>query len=140
VQPTITVQELRRYCLRKPGDIVEDFPFDEETLVIKVFGKMFLLTSLTETPPAVNLKCDPDRALELRAEYDAVKPGYHMNKRHWNTVVLDGSIPVGEILRMVDHSYDQVVAGLPLRIRTKLGAPPHQKKGRTSRPRLRKRA
>jgi len=136
----ITVSEIRTYCLGKPGRIVEDFPFDEETLVIKVHGKMFLLTSLTDQPPALNLKCDPELALDLRARYDAVLPGYHMNKKHWNTVTLDGSVPVKELLGMIDHSYEQVVRGLPVRVRRRLetgaGEKPasNNKKGRTRRP------
>lgn len=141
----ITVQEIRQYCLRKSGKIVEDFPFDEETLVVKVHGKMFLLTGLADQPPSLNLKCDPDRALELRARYDAVRPGYHMNKKHWNTVVLDGSIPVRELLTMIDHSYDEVVKGLPLGLRNRLAGKNRpgeedNKKGRTSRPRSRRKS
>ena len=92
--------------------ITEDFPFGEETLVIKVAGKAFVLADITRDPPAVNLKCDPERALELRAQYDSVRPGYHMNKKHWNTVEVDGSIAEEEILAMIDHSYECVVAGL----------------------------
>ena len=86
----------------------------------KVEGKMFLLAMVNEQPLSINLKCDPVYALELRERYDAVTAGYHMSKKHWNTVVLDGSIPVGEVLKMIDHSYEQVVKGLPLKVRKKL--------------------
>ncbi|MBI2619446.1 MAG: MmcQ/YjbR family DNA-binding protein [Ignavibacteriales bacterium] len=116
----MTIAAVRRYCLAKPGTIFEDFPFGEETLVIKVFGKAFLLSDLTRHPPAMNLKCEPARALELRARYDAVLPGYHMNKKHWNTVVLDGSIPPQEILAMIDHSFEEVVRGLKRTERAKV--------------------
>ncbi len=102
---------LRDYLLKKPG-ASEDFPFDTVTLVIKVGGKMFALTNITADPLRINLKCDPIKADFLRQHYPAVLPGYHMNKRHWNTVVLDGSIPEAEILSMIDESYDLVVQGL----------------------------
>lgn len=108
----ISLESIRRYCRLKGRLILEDFPFGEETLVIKVAGKAFVLADITRDPPAVNLKCDPERALELRGQYDAVQPGYHMNKKHWNTVTIDGSIPDDEILGMIDHSYECVVAGL----------------------------
>ena len=107
----ITLQQLRECCVRKAG-VEETFPFGEDTLVFKVMGKMFALTDVSWTEPAVNLKCDPDWSLILREHYPAVKPGYHMNKRHWNTVYLDGSIPLEEIWEMIDHSYRLVVQGL----------------------------
>lgn len=112
-----TVQD---HCLKKNGTITEEFPFGEDVLVYKVEGKVFLLTRVEEHPLTINLKCDPDHAIELREQYDAVTPGYHMNKKHWNTVLLDGSVPVGEVLKMIDHSYEQVVKGLPLKVRKKL--------------------
>ncbi|NOQ51908.1 MAG: MmcQ/YjbR family DNA-binding protein [Desulfuromonadaceae bacterium] len=105
-------ETLRSYLLAKAGAI-EDFPFDSTTLVIKVSGKMFALLSLNEEPLRVNLKCDPLKAEVLRQRYPAVLPGYHMNKRHWNTVVLDGSVPEEEMLAMIDDSYELVVKGLP---------------------------
>lgn len=132
----VSLDSIRRYCLQKGSLISEDFPFDEQTLVIKVAGKMFVLADITSDTPSINLKCDPERALELRAQYDAVQPGYHMNKKHWNTVVIDGSIPDEDILRMIDHSYECVVEGLSRadRERLKGGA------GRTKKPaRIRKR-
>ncbi len=105
-------ETLRSYLLQKPG-ASEDFPFDAVTLVIKVGGKMFALTDITEEPLRLNLKCEPLKAEFLRKHYPAVLPGYHMNKRHWNTVVLDGSIAEAALWSMIDESYDLVVKGLP---------------------------
>jgi predicted DNA-binding protein (MmcQ/YjbR family) len=107
----ITLDALREYCCSKPV-VVETFPFDEDTLVFKVMGKMFALTNIRALELSVNLKCDPDWALILRDHYTAVTPGYHMNKRHWNTVLIDGSIPDDEVREMIDHSYHLVVKGL----------------------------
>ncbi len=117
----ITLNDLRKYCGKKPA-VLETFPFDEETLVFKVMGKMFALTNVTWAEPAVNLKCDPDWSLILREHYAGVKPGFHMNKRHWNTVDLDGSIPKEEVWEMVDHSYRLVVKGLKRAARDKIMA------------------
>jgi predicted DNA-binding protein (MmcQ/YjbR family) len=105
-------ESLRTYLLSKP-EAVEDFPFDMTTLVLKVGGKMFAALVINDQPLRVNLKCDPVKAELLREKYPAVKPGYHMNKKHWNTVVLDGSVPEDEIRAMVDESYALVVKGLP---------------------------
>lgn len=110
---------LRAHCLSKPGT-TEDTPFDEVTLVFRVMKKMYALLDTESVPTTVNLKCEPERAIELRERYDAVQPGYHQNKKHWNTVTLDGSIPDMEIRAMVDHSYDLVVAGLPRAKRSEL--------------------
>ncbi len=115
----MTFETLHAYCSQKKG-VTEEFPFDEDTLVFKVMGKMFALTSLERLPVSVNLKCDPERAIELRACYEAVQPGYHMSKKHWNTVICDGSIPDSEIREMIDHSYDLVVKGLKKADREKL--------------------
>src|SRR5882762_6315414 len=104
--------DFRDYCLMKPGT-TEGMPFGETVVVFKVNGKMFALASLDDVPPRVNLKCDPDLALELRDRYEEVEPGYHMNKKHWNTVVLDGVIPEREIRKMIDDSYELVVQSLP---------------------------
>jgi len=98
------IVELRDYCLGK-NDVTESFPFDKETLVFKVSGKIFALTSL-EGDLSINLKCDPGLAVELREKYTTVIPGYHMNKKHWNTIFLDGSIPDNEIFSWIDHSYE----------------------------------
>jgi predicted DNA-binding protein (MmcQ/YjbR family) len=108
----MNIEAFRDYCLGKPA-ATEDTPFGPDNIVFKVEGKMFALAALDEVPPAVNLKCDPDLALELRDRYAQVRPGYHMNKKHWNTVELDGVIPGKEIRKMVDHSYDLVVGSLP---------------------------
>jgi predicted DNA-binding protein (MmcQ/YjbR family) len=99
-----------------PG-AVEDYPFGDEVAVFKVGGKMFALVSLEGPLGFMNLKCDPALALELRDRYAAVRPGYHTNKRHWNTVDLDGSLDDDELREMVEHSYDLVVSGLPKRAR-----------------------
>ena len=99
-------------CGTKPGS-VEDYPFGDEVAVFKVAGRMFALVSLGSAPPgSVSLKCDPGLAVDLRGRYPAITPGYHLNKRHWNTVTLDGSVPDDEVLELVDHSYDLVLAGL----------------------------
>ena len=100
--------------------MTEEFPFGEETLVYKVAGKIFALTSLDSSPFSINLKCDPERALQLREEYDCVRPGFHMNKKHWNTVVVDGSVKDAIIRAWIDHSYELVVASLPKKTREQL--------------------
>jgi predicted DNA-binding protein (MmcQ/YjbR family) len=115
----VNIEAFRDYCLSRPA-ATEGMPFGPENIVFKVAGKMFALAALDEVPPAVNLKCDPDLALELRDRYEQVRPGYHMNKKHWNTVVLDGVIPQVEIGKMIDHSYDLVVQSLPKAKRAKL--------------------
>jgi predicted DNA-binding protein (MmcQ/YjbR family) len=99
--------DLIAHCLSKPG-AEETTPFGPDTLVYKVGGKIFALTSPDEFPPRVNLKCDPERAIELRDRYESILPGYHMNKRHWNTVILDGSVPTALVRELVDHSYQLV--------------------------------
>jgi predicted DNA-binding protein (MmcQ/YjbR family) len=99
--------DLIAYCTSKPG-AEETTPFGPDHLVYKVNGKMFALTSPDEFPPRVNLKCDPERALELRDRYEAIIPGYHMNKRHWNTLILDGSLPDQLVRELIDHSYQLV--------------------------------
>ena len=96
-------------------------PFGPDVLVYKVSGKMFALTSPDEIPSRVNFKCDPDRAVELRDEYEAIIPGYHMNKRHWNTVILDGSLPDNLLRDLIAHSYDLVVKGMTEKQRDELG-------------------
>ncbi len=108
------VADFRAYCLTKLN-ATEGTPFGEDTLVFKVGGKMFALASLDEVPPRVNLKCNPEWALDLRDRYEEVQPGYHMNKKHWNTVELGGAIPDSELRAMIDHSYDLVAARLPKR-------------------------
>ena len=107
----MNIEQIREYCLRKKG-VTEEFPFDEETLVFKVMSKIFILASLDSIPLQINLKCDPGKVVELREEYEAVQPGYHMNKKHWNTIIIDGSIPNKKILEWIDHSYNLVAKGL----------------------------
>src|SRR5438876_5808944 len=104
--------QFREYCLGK-ADAIEDLPFGPDVLVFKVGGKMFALAALDEVPPTVNLKCDPDLALDLRDRYERVSPGYHMNKKHWNTVEIESGIPDAELRKMIDHSYDLVANSLP---------------------------
>lgn len=107
----MNIEELRDYCLQKPA-VTEGFPFGEETLVFKVAGKLFLLIGLTEAN-RFNVKCEPELAAELRERYTEVQPGYHMNKKMWNTVYMDGSLTRKQLLEMIDHSYSQVIIGLP---------------------------
>lgn len=106
------IEYFRTICLNKPGT-TEDFPFDDKTLVFKVMGKMYALCRLETDPMQVNLKCDPERSELLREEYGSILPGYHMNKKHWNTLVLDGDIPHRLFLKLLDHSYDLVFQKLP---------------------------
>jgi predicted DNA-binding protein (MmcQ/YjbR family) len=108
----MNAESFRAHCLSKTA-ATEGTPFGPDNIVFKVRGKMFALLALDEVPPRVNLKCDPDLALELRDLYEQVEPGYHMNKKHWNTVVLDGVIPERETRKMIDHSYELVVQSLP---------------------------
>jgi len=119
----LTLPTLRDYCLQKPGTTAEH-PFGPDTLVLKVLGKMFAL--MPENVSAgdhltINLKCDPDLAVTLRHHYAAVQPGYHMNKEHWNTITLDGTLPAEEILGLIDHAYTLVAQGLKKVDRAKLG-------------------
>jgi predicted DNA-binding protein (MmcQ/YjbR family) len=107
----MNIEEIREYCIAKPG-VTEGFPFDETTLVFKVMNKMFALTGLDGDPPFVNLKCDPERAIELRSQYESVKPGWHMNKQQWNSVYYTGNISAELVRELIDHSYDLVVEGL----------------------------
>jgi predicted DNA-binding protein (MmcQ/YjbR family) len=109
----IGAAELRDLCLGFPGS-AETFPFGPGTSVFKVAGKMFALSQLAETPLRVSLKCEPPLAEQLRAAHTAVLPGYHLNKRHWNTVVVDGSLPERTIRDMIEDSYDLVASRLPL--------------------------
>ncbi|MFD8774915.1 MmcQ/YjbR family DNA-binding protein [Streptomyces sp. NPDC059916] len=114
----MTPQELRALCLSFNA-AVEEFPFNPGTSVFKVLGKLFALTNLDARPLTVNLKCDPEDAVRLRAEHDAVAPGWHMNKRHWNTVTV-GELPDRMVRELVEDSYDLVVAGLPRAERLRL--------------------
>lgn len=113
------IETFRNYCLEKHG-VTEEFPFDNETLVFKVGGKMFALASVDEFD-GINLKCDPEKAMELREKHEGIQPGWHMNKKHWNTVAVDGRISDWLILELIDHSYDLVVGSLPKKDREHLG-------------------
>jgi predicted DNA-binding protein (MmcQ/YjbR family) len=115
----MNIEQICEYCLSKKG-VTENFPFDEVTLVLKVMGKMFALVSLEEIPLRLNLKCEPEQAVELRERYESVLPGYHMNKKHWNTIIVDGSIRPNEIKSWIDDSYNLVVQGLKKSDRNKL--------------------
>ena len=103
----MNIETLREYCLSKPG-VEETLPFGPDTLVFKVKNKIFLLAGLDESPLSFNVKCDPAKAIELREEYPCVLPGYHMNKKHWNTVIVDGSVPSKIVKEWIDHSYSLV--------------------------------
>ena len=116
----MNIEEFRDYCLAKNG-VTESFPFDESTLVFKVMGKMFALSGLEHQPSKANLKCDPERAITLREEYDGlITPGFHMSKVHWNTVELEMNIPHQLVLELIDHSYDLVVSKLTKKLKIEL--------------------
>jgi predicted DNA-binding protein (MmcQ/YjbR family) len=122
----MNLETFYEYCLSKKA-VTEHFPFDEETLVFKVGGKMFALSSLKQwekQKPSVNLKCDPDRSLELRANYDAINEGYHMSKMHWNTIAINRDVPDAMLKLLIDHSYDLVFKSLTKKIQTEIAALP----------------
>lgn len=119
VNPAMDLPDVIDRFMSKPG-AEETTPFGPDALVYKVGGKMFALADPSNFPPRINLKCDPDRSVELREEYSGIIPGYHMNKRHWNTLILDGSIPSPRVAELIDHSYDLVVASLPKSRRNEL--------------------
>ena len=116
----INVESFREYCLGKPGTS-EGFPFDESALVFKVMGKIFCICNV-DSFEFVNLKCDPERAIELREEHHGIKPGWHMNKKHWNSVMTDGSVGENLFKELVDHSYALIVKSLPKKLREELAA------------------
>jgi len=107
----MNIEQLRDYCLNKKG-VEECFPFDEETLVFKVMGKAFLLCGISASPVQFNVKCDPETAINLRSEHACVIPGFHMNKKHWNTVICDGSVSRKKLEEWIQHSYELVIGGL----------------------------
>lgn len=111
-------ENIRQYCLTKKG-VTESFPFDNETLVFKVGTKIFVLMSLERQPLSVNLKADPDWSIDLREEYEQITPGYHMNKTHWNTVIVDG-LKKDLVLKLIDHSYDLVFRSLTKKVREEI--------------------
>ncbi len=112
-------EAIREFCLKKAGTS-EEFPFDEKTLVFKVMGKMFALLPLQRSPPSINLKCDPEYALELRESHQGIIPGFHMNKKHWNTVLLEEDVDARLLANLIDHSYELVVNKLPKKLKTEL--------------------
>lgn len=113
------IEALRAYCLTKKG-VTESFPFNETTLVFKVMGKMFALTGLDRVPVAVNLKCDPERSAQLREDYDgAIRGAFHMNKLHWNTIILS-QVPPKLLTDLIDHSYDLVISKMTKKLRSEL--------------------
>ena len=114
------IETFRNYCLQQKG-VTEELPFGPDNLVFKVMGKMFALASLDEVPLRVNLKCDPEEAINLRDQYpNHVLPGYHMSKKHWNTVILDGMLPKSLVFRLTTNSYDLVVQGLSKKLQKDL--------------------
>ena len=113
------IESFRNYCLNKPG-VTESTPFGPDVLVMKVMGKMFAATGMAEAEFRVNLKCDPDRAIELREEYEEIIPGWHMNKQHWNTVYFEQGLPESLLRELMDHSYDLVASSLKKSLKEEL--------------------
>ena len=118
-QKYMNLEELREYCLSLKGT-TECLPFDDVTLVMKVQGKMFALIPLEGTQTSISLKCDPEKAIELREKFSAVVPAWHFNKKHWNTVIIDSSISKVQLCEWIQHSYQLVVAGLPKKLRDEM--------------------
>lgn len=118
----MNLENYYEYCLSKKG-VTEHFPFDEDTLVFKVGGKMFALSSLVQWEkgePSINLKCDPDRAQELRAEFSDIRPGFHMSKVHWNTITINGELSNAMVKELIGHSYDLVFKSLTKKLQTEI--------------------
>lgn len=113
----MNLEELRTYCLSLP-EVTEDMPFGEDFLVFRIYGKIFALTDMNSIPSYVNLKCDPEKALELREEYAEITAGYHMNKKHWNTLQIE-KLPNGLVQELIRHSYDEVLKKVPKRLQNK---------------------
>ena len=116
------IEQFRTYCISKKG-VTEHFPFDDNVLVFKVMNKIFALSGLDsweQNEPKVNLKCDPQKAIELREEYESVNPGYHMNKQHWNTITVNQDVSDNLVLEFIDHSYDLIVKSLPKKVQLEL--------------------
>jgi len=119
---TLTITDFYDFCLSKKG-VTEHFPFDEDTLVFKVGGKMFALSSLSDWEkgsPSMNLKCDPERAMELRAEYDGINPGFHMSKVHWNTIAVNSDVPAKLLRELITHSYELVFSSLTKKLQAEI--------------------
>ena len=113
------IESFTEYCISRKG-VEEGFPFDEVTLVFKVMGKIFAITSLDEEIFKINLKCDPEWAIDLREEYEEIQPGFHMNKKHWNTINFEGELKEEFLLKLIDHSYNMVVKGMTKKLREEL--------------------
>lgn len=116
----MNIEEVREYCLSKKG-VEETTPFDRVTLVYKVMGKAFLLAGMGKNPVEFNVKCNPENAIALREKFPCVQPGYHMNKKHWNTIIADGSVSKKQLCEWIDQSYDLVVDGLNKTLKKKMG-------------------
>jgi len=116
----MNIEAFRDYCLSKKY-VTESFPFDEKTLVFKVAGKMFALSGLEQQPSTVNLKCNPEKSIELREQYNDIIEGFHMSKKHWNTINIEGDLPTGFIKELIDHSYNLVVNGMTKKVQRELG-------------------
>jgi len=116
----MNIEDIREYCLSKPFT-TEGFPFDETTLVFKVMGKMFAIMGLEQIDPFINLKCDPEKSVELREEYEDVQPGWHMSKVHWNSVYVERGLDKRFIIQLIDHSYELIVAKLPKKVKIEMG-------------------
>ncbi len=115
----MNLENIREYCIAKLG-VEETTPFGPDTIVYKVIGKAFLITGFENNPVQFNVKCDPEKAIDLRERYNFVLPGYHMNKKHWNTIVVDGSVSIQLLKEWIDHSYQLVIESLPKKEREKL--------------------
>ena len=115
----MNIEELREYCISKKG-VEETLPFGPDTLVFKVMGKIFLITGIDSKPVSFNVKCEPSNAIELREKYTCVKPGFHMNKKHWNTIVCDGSVSSKLIKQWIEESYNLILNSLPKKSKEEL--------------------
>ncbi len=115
----MNVEEIREYCITKKA-VTESFPFGENTLVFKVAGKVFLLLAINDNPIQFNVKCEPEKAIELREKYVCVIPGYHMNKAHWNTIICDGSVSKKIVFGWMENSYNLIVMSLPKKLREEI--------------------
>lgn len=115
----MNIEDFRTFCISKPW-VTEEFPFDEKTLVFKVGGKLFALTNI-DLFESVNLKCNPEKSIEYREQFSAIIPGWHMNKKHWNTVLIDNSLPDSFIYELINHSYELVFNNLPAKIKVQIG-------------------
>lgn len=115
----MNIEEIRTYCLQKKG-VSENFPFDEVTLVFKVMGKIFLFMPLDATNPSISAKCDPEKAIQLREQFPAIRGGFHLNKKHWNSIDLDGSVNNDLVFELIDHSYQLIVDSLTKKLKEEL--------------------